>query len=74
MAMTPLTSEQLTTYIQQLVREKKLTYLDAVLHFCEKRGLEPESIAPLLGDKIRAELTRDAEHLNLIPKTPHLPV
>jgi hypothetical protein len=74
MSVKPLTSEQLTTQIQLLVREKRLNYLDAVLHFCEQRGLEPESIAPLLGDKIKAELTRDAESLNLIPKSPHLPV
>lgn len=74
MAVKPLTSEQLTTHIQALVREKHLSYLDAIVHFCEERNLEPETIAPLIGDKLKAELTLDAERLHLITKTPHLPV
>jgi hypothetical protein len=74
MAIKPLTSEQVTVSIQRLVAEKNLSYLDAVLHFCEQRNLDPTDLAPLLGDKIRSEIASDAQRLNLIPKSPELPV
>mgnify|MGYP003351736006 CR=1 FL=1 len=74
MSVKPLTSEQLTIHIQRLVADKRLSYLDAVLHFCEQRNLDPTDLAPLLGDKIRSEIASDAQRLNLIPKSPELPV
>lgn len=73
MPIQPLSSERLTAHIQQIVAKKHMSYLDAVLYVCDQRNIEPEIIAPLLGEKIRAELAEDAQRLHFIPKQSHLP-
>lgn len=59
MPVEAIVSEKLAEQILALVINKGMTYLDAVLYFCEQRKIEPELIAPLLGDKIKSELAND---------------
>ena len=57
--------------IEKLVVSKKLTYMDAVLHFCEITGLEVETAASIIKSsaKMKAKIQEDAEQLNYLPKT-----
>lgn len=73
MPAQPVSSEQFTKHIQRIVTTKSMSYLDAVLYFCEQRRIEPEVVAPLLGDKIKSEISEDAMRLHLIPRTARLP-
>jgi hypothetical protein len=73
MAVTHLTSEQLTLHIQNLVAEKRLSYIDAIIYYCESRQLDVDAVVPLIGDKIKYGLTQDAQRLHLIPKNNELP-
>ena len=54
-----LTKKKFTRAIEELVIEKKLNYIDAIVYFCQENHLEPESvkglITPPLKEKIRAE-------------------
>ena len=54
-----LTKKKFTTAVEELVIEKKLTYIDAIVHFCQENHLEPDSvkglITPPLKEKIKAE-------------------
>ena len=54
-----LTKKKFTTSIEELVIEKKLTYIDAIIHFCQENHLEPDSVKGLvtrpLKEKIKAE-------------------
>jgi hypothetical protein len=52
------------------------TTLDAIVHWCERRGIEIEAVVPLI-EKNRAlvaNLQSDAQDLNFIKKTSRLPV
>lgn len=73
MPIQTLSSEKLTKHIQRIVSTKRLSYMDAVLYLCEQRKVEPEIIAPLLGDIIKSKIAEDAERLHLMPKSPQLP-
>jgi len=57
--------------IEKLVVSKKLTYMEAVLYFCETTGLEVESAASIIKSsaKMKAKIQEDAEQLNYLPKT-----
>ena len=57
--------------IEKLVKDKQLTYMEAVLHFCETTGLEIESAASIIKSsaKLKAKIQEDAEQLNYLPKT-----
>ena len=54
-----LTKKKFTLAVEELVIEKKLSYIDAIVYFCQENHLEPESvkglITPPLKEKIRAE-------------------
>ena len=51
-----------------------MSYLDAVIYYCEQKNYEPELIADKLGDKIRGELATEAQRLHFIPKFNQLPI
>lgn len=73
MTVAIITSEKLAQYILSIVRNTGMSYLDAVLYFCEQRAIEPERIAPLLDDKIKSELANDAHRLHFLKKDNELP-
>jgi len=54
-----LTKKKFATSIEQIVIDKKLTYIDAIVYFCQENHLEPESVkglvTPPLKEKIKAE-------------------
>ena len=54
-----LTKKKFTRAVEELVIEKKLNYIDAIVYFCQENHLEPESvkglITPPLKEKIKAE-------------------
>ena len=41
-----LTKKKFTTSIEELVIEKKLTYIDAIIHFCQENHLEQKKLFP----------------------------
>jgi len=54
-----LTKKKFTTSVETIVIEKGLSYIDAIVYFCQENHLEPESIkgliTPPLKEKIKAE-------------------
>ena len=74
MAFTSHNSEKFALHIEQLVHTHRISYMDAILLFCEKRGVEPELVVPLLTDKMRAAVAQEAQRLHMIKKTNTLPV
>lgn len=57
--------------IEKLVVSKQMSYMDAVIYFCEQSGLEIESAASIIKSsvKLKAKIQEDAEQLNYLPKT-----
>ena len=45
---------------------KGMSYMDAILDFCLKRDLEPESIVPYISDKMKGELEKEGLALHLL--------
>ena len=54
-----LTKKKFTTSVEELVIEKHLSYIDAVVYFCQENHLEPDLVKGLittpLKEKIKAE-------------------
>ena len=68
------TSNEFYIKIQELVEQTKLSYMDAVLHYCDQNGMEPETAAQLVNSKLKAQIREEAEELNFLPKTAKLPI
>ena len=56
MALQTQTSSEFYIKIQELVNDTRLSYMDAILYYCEQNGMEPESIAQLVNGKLKAQI------------------
>ena len=67
---------EFTKEIEKLVLEKRMEYIDAVMYFCEKNGVDIETAASLIKSnaKLKASIQVEAENLNYLPKTKQLPL
>lgn len=52
--------------IERLVREKKISYFDAVCDYCKEYNIEPETVPKLLTPQIKSYIELEATDLNLI--------
>lgn len=62
--------------IENIVRERKIEYMDAVVLYCEETGLEIEVAGQLVrsSPKMKALIQNEAENLNYLPKSAKLPL
>jgi len=74
MSLQIQSSSEFYIKIQELVEETKLSYMDAVLHYCDQNGMEPETAAQLINGKLKVQIREEAEELNFLPKTAKLPI
>ena len=74
MPLQTQTSNEFYQKINQLVDDTKLSYMDAILHYCDQNGMEPETAAQLVNTKLKAQIREEAEVLNFLPKTAKLPI
>lgn len=73
MALEFHSSELFATHIEQMVRNHKMKYLDAIIYFCEQRHLEPEAVVPYLSTKMKTAIQREGQDLHLLRKRRELP-
>ena len=59
---------------ENIVKEKKIPHMDAVLWYCEKEGLEPDSLRPLISKSLKEKIEANARDLNYLPKCAQLPL
>ena len=60
--------------IENLVQKTNMTYIDAVMHYCEENKLEPETAGKMIGGKLNQNIQDEAEDLHLIERTSKLPL
>ena len=60
--------------IEELVREKELSYMDAVLHYAQTSEIEPEAMAKMLNQSIKDKIEVEAQELHLLKSTAKLPL
>ena len=60
--------------IETLVTEKKMTYIDAIVHHCERTGFEVELAATLISTRLKSRIRDEASAVNLIKKSSKLPL
>ena len=60
--------------IENLVQKTNMTYIDAVMHYCEENKLEPETAGKMIGGKLKQNIQEEAESLHLIASSAKLPI
>ena len=67
--MNLMNSKKFSLIIEGIVKEKKITYMDAVVSYCEKNDIDPSSIGPLVNKSLKEKIKEEAEKLNLVKKS-----
>jgi hypothetical protein len=64
--------------IEKIVQrsDKSITFIDAVVYWCEKNDIEIETIASIIKNnaKFKSTIQYEGEELNFLPKTARLPI
>jgi len=55
--------------IEELVENKQIPYMDAIILYCENVEMEIEVAAKLLSGAIKSKLKAEAEELNFLPRS-----
>lgn len=74
MALQTQTPKEFFVKIQEIVVNTKMSYMDAVLFYCESNSMEPETAGGLISGKLKQKIREEAENLNFLPKTARLPI
>lgn len=74
--VTLRTPVQFMQEIEELVNQKGMDYIDAVMHFCQANNIEVETAAELIKGsmKMKAKIQNEAENLGYLPKSAKLPL
>jgi len=68
------TSNEFSLYIEQIVNEKKMSHMDAVLSYFQENFLEPDDVAKLVNKSLKEKIALNMQELNYLPKKAQLDV
>lgn len=61
-------TNEFSLFIEELVKEKKISHMDAVLKYCETNFIDPEDIASLINKSLKAKIELNMIEANMLPK------
>lgn len=64
-----LTKEIFTKDIEDLVLTTELNYIDAIVEYCERKGIEVESVSKLISKPLKEKIRYQATELNYLKRT-----
>jgi len=72
--MTLNTPKTFALKIENIVKEKNITHMDAVLWYCQKEEIELEAVGSLVSKGLKEKIEANARELNFLPKQAQLPI
>lgn len=66
---TFLTKSKFSLLVEECVKDKRISYMDAILDICERNNIEPEDVRKFVSPIIKGKLEAEAMSLNLLPRT-----
>ena len=69
-----MTSKEFVIIIEKIKRDKKVSYIDAIVDYCDKHGIDTASVGKLISKPSKEKIEAEARNLNLLQKTGSLPI
>ena len=64
-----MNSKKFALIIEGIVKDKRISYLDAVLHYCEDNDIDTASVGPLINKSLKEKIKAEAEKLILVERS-----
>ena len=68
------TPKKFTLEIENIVKEKSISHMEAILWYCEQQDIEPDSVKSLITTGLKEQIEANARELNFLPKQAQLPI
>lgn len=65
---------EFSIYIDEQVARTRISYMEAVINYCNEIEIDIEAIGPLINQKLREKIQMEAEQSNMMKPRGHLPV
>ena len=69
-----LSKKKVTKMIETVVKQKSLSYMDAVVYLCDENNIELEDVKKFISLNIKERIEAEAMNLNFLPKGNTLPL
>jgi|TARA_A100001011_G_scaffold71221_1_gene72983 transposase-like protein len=69
-------SKEFSLKIESIVKEKKISHMDAVVWYCDKNGLDTSQVSSLISKSLKEKIQVEATNLRMlkIPRCGVLPI
>ncbi len=64
-----VSKEKFTEEIEKFVLETKMNYIDAIVEYCDRKGIELETAGKLVTKPLKEKIKYEAQQLNFMKKT-----
>ena len=68
------TTKTFSLEIENIAKEKRISHMEAVLWFCNKQGIEPDTISSLIYKSLKEKIEANAREVNFLPRQAQLPI
>jgi endonuclease V-like protein UPF0215 family len=64
-----ISKEKFAEEIESIVQNTNMNHIDAIVEFCEEKGIEVESVSKLISRPLKEKIKYEAQELNYLKKT-----
>ena len=64
-----MNSKKFALILEGIVKDKRMSYMDAVLEYCKENDIDTASVGPLINKALKEKIKEEAEKLNLVEKS-----
>ena len=70
-----VTPNKFALLIEDMVKTKRISYIDAVVLYCEKNNIDPSTTKSMINKNLKEKIAYEAQGLNMLKeKTAKLPI
>ena len=70
-----VTPNKFALLIEDIVKNKRISYIDAVVLYCEKHNIDPSTTKSMINKNLKEKIAYEAQGLNMLKeKTAKLPI
>jgi|TARA_B100000927_G_scaffold8368_1_gene6829 hypothetical protein len=70
-----VTPNKFALLIEDIVKTKRISYIDAVVLYCEKNNIDPSTTKSMINKNLKEKIAYEAQGLNMLKeKTAKLPI
>jgi len=66
-------SKEFSLKIEQVRREKRISYMEAVLEFCKEKDIDPGQVSGLISKSLKEKIKAEAIDLKLLKGSASMP-